>query len=154
MLITWQSDDITISPPFLCLCQSSRSVAEHNVRLNGRRLTEIFEAYRADTVQDIDRANSRLKLSFEVLRDCDFAPTTNGTAFTTADAAFYVAAKHLGDSNLSGSRMIRGTGTLTVALSGQPNLVFNNASLESADMSEWNGVAIKIQYVFNAASVT
>ena len=157
LIVTWYADDRTISAPMLVLCQSDRTVAEHNVRLNGRRITEAAELYRADTVQDFDRANARIRLSFEVMRDRDFAPNTNGATFLDPEAAFVAAALHIGDSNQSGYSAIRGTGRVVFALTGAyttATLTFNNATLESNELSDWMGVAITIPYVFNCASVT
>jgi hypothetical protein len=156
MTVTWNPNDATISSAVV-LCQSTRNVAEHNVRLNGRRLSETSETYRSDFVQNFDRANGRIRLSFEVVRDLDFASSGNGQAFADPETAFIAAALHVGNSALNGYSSVRGTGLLTFDLTagGAPvRLTFNSACLESVDLQEWCGVMLGLNYVFNAASVT
>ena len=157
MVVTWNPADSSISSTVV-LCQSTRSVAEHNVRINGRRAVDVVQTYRADVVQNFDRANSQVSLSFEVERDTDFASSGNGASLADPEQAFVAAALHIGNSSLTGYSSVRGLGSLVMvlngAVSGVSTLTFNNAALQSVDLHEWLGILVGFSYTFVASSIT
>ena len=54
------------------LCESSRSLAEHNFRLNGQRVFQPAQFLRAEYAQAFDRGNQRNLVAFEVARSVCF----------------------------------------------------------------------------------
>lgn len=146
---SWVPDDATLSSP-LILCLSTRSVAEHNVRLNNRSLSELAEPYQSDFTRNFDRSNDRNVFSF----DCDRSDDFDGAPFVDAEAAAQFAFLHLGGGK---DTAIHGTGVLNLVLTGkvtQVNIQLANVVKQSVDWAEWSGTLIKLSYVFTCGLIS
>lgn len=138
---------ITLSVPaaVVLLCNSTRSLAEHNLRLNGRRVIDVVDLVRADFAEGFFRGNRRNTLSFDVSRDSDL----DVKPFADAEAAFAFALDH-GDS-------FDEEGLIRITLKGtKTNVVrwMNNAFVEAHDLSELIGVSTKYNYTINSGAIT
>src|SRR5437868_11732438 len=123
MKLIWTPDDLTISS-LLTLVDSSRSVAEHDVRTAGHGLVETADVYQALFAANLYRFNEKSPLSFSVQRDCDF----NNAPFKDPEAAFLFSTLHC--SGKDKGTAVRGTGTLTMILTGKfttATLIYANA---------------------------
>jgi hypothetical protein len=148
--VTWTPDAAyqTVSST-LILCNSSRSIAEHNLKINNRALVQSAELFEAPFVTNLYHRDDRIEFSFEVERSQDFT----GTNFPDAESAFIFAANHMGGS-LPNFAVI-GTGTLT-ALFSVPGktLTFTGAIKQSIDLILWMGISITLSYKFLAQTVS
>ena len=125
--------------------------------MSGRELIETAELFRSDSVVNFDRYNSRFTFSFEVVRDVAFkatAPSIPTDDWTSPEQAFHDTAMHIGGLDPTKGAVIRGTGTLTVAITGQPTLTFHNCVKQSIELIEWLGIAIGYSYTFVCGYVT
>lgn len=148
--IQWVPDDASISSTIM-LCDSNRSVGEHNLRLNNRALGETAEPYQADWAENLNRYNERNAFSFEVWRDRDLS----GAVFADEYASFYFMALHIGGA--SKQYAVRGTGALTVTLTGSAGtniLTFANAMKQSIDLALWNGIQMNLHYAFSCGAIS
>ena len=156
VLINWLPDDLSISTD-LTLCDSSRSIEEHNLKLNNSSLIEIAELYKADFIKQFNRYNDRVEFSFQVTRDADFL----GNSYVTPENAFFQAALHVGAASTTSpapAQAVRGTGrlqlTLNAASGGPFEMTFLNAAKRSIVMSQWMGIAITFDYTFMCSTVS
>ena len=126
------------------LCESSRSLAEHNITLNHRRVNQVSDLLRADYAAGFDRGNRRNVFSFEVTRAVD----DKGIEFADAEAALLYALDH--PQNLPSG------GTLEIFLQGRLTTAkrwLDNALIEATDLTEPMGVALKWRYTFNGGEL-
>lgn len=138
---------ITLAVPaqITLLCDSSRSLAEHNIRLNGRQIVDVVDLVRAEFAEGFYRGNRRTLLSFNVRRDVDF----DGKAFADPEAAFAFA--------LDQPDRFAAEGLVRLTLAGsKSNFIrwLDNAFIEASDLSEVMGVANLYQYTINAGAVS
>jgi hypothetical protein len=146
----WIPDDTDISST-LILCNSTRGVGEHNVRLNNRALGETAEPYQSDWVENLNRYNERNTFSFECWRDANL----DDTPFADEYAAFYFAALHCGGQVKTYA--VRGTGQIILTMAGSAGsytLTFANALKQSIDVAEWDGIVIKLHYAFTTGPIS
>ena len=126
------------------LCESSRSLAEHNFRLNGQRLSQTVQFLRAEHGTAFDRGNQRNVVSFDVVRSVDFA----GEPFADAHSALVFAL------DLPG--LLFGVGTLKLTLEGQIGTAerwLDNAVIESS-LVQTIGVALQYTHTVNGGEIT
>lgn len=132
-----------VTPPATyILCDSSRSLAEHNLRLNGRRIVDYVELVRADYAQAFDLGNRRNVFSFDVTRDVDF----DGKAFRDPEAAMIFALDQDALIPVISHARLTFIGSVTTAVRW-----LANCSVETTDLSEVLGVAHKYNYTLNGA---
>ena len=138
---------ITLSAPatVVLLCNSTRNLAEHNLRLNGRRVIDIVDLVRADFAEGHYLGNRRNILSFEVRRDVDLG----GGEFPDPEAAFAFA--------LDQGDLFDEEGLLRITLVGTKTSVtrwLDNAFVEAHDLSEVLGIANRYSYTINAGRIS
>lgn len=127
------------------LCDSSRHLAEHNLRFNARRVLDYVDLVRAANAVGFYRGNRRNILQFSVRRDLDYG----GKEFGDPEAAFAFALDH-------GDRF-DGAGLVRLTLIGPKTAEvrwLNNAFVEAHDLSEVLGVANLYAYTINAGDIT
>jgi len=126
------------------LCDSSLDLAEHNLRLNNRRLLDVVDLFRADYAKVFWRGNRRNIFSFEVTRAEDF----NGRPFADAEEAMAFA--------LDQEVELDGVGYVRFEMkSRMRSLVrfLDNAVIEVTDLNEVVGLAHKYTYTINAGAI-
>jgi hypothetical protein len=136
---------LTVPAAAFVLCDSTRSLAEHNVRLNGQRVLDYVDYVRAAFATAFDMGNRRNILSFDVSRDVDFA----GNAFRDPEAAFAWALDH--DAALPVVSHCR------ITLKGRvTNEVrwLDNATVQTTQLTQIIGVAHKYNYTINAGAIS
>lgn len=136
---------LATKPRITLLCDSSRNLAEHNIRLNGRRIIDVVDLVRADYAVGYYRGNRRNTLTFDVRRDVDL----KAKEFRDAEEAFTFALDH-GDQ-------FDEEGLVRLTLKGQfSNSVrwFANAFVEAHDLAEVMGVANLYSYTINAGAIS
>lgn len=136
----------------LVLCQTSRSLAELNVRVNHKRvisvenLAQVLGSGQAGLAQDF--GNWRMTFGLTVRRGVDFtAPAPK--AFADPEAALAFA--------LQQPTSFSGTGILQIDLKGtttNTTLWLLNVAVEGIGLAEWLGVAPKFDYNFNGGLIT
>jgi len=127
------------------LCNSTRSVTEHNIRLNGQRVLDFVEYVRGDYAKAFDQGNRRNVLSFDVTRDCDW----EGRLFKDAEAAFAWALEQ--DAVLPVISLCR------ITLEGpktSKTYWFDNASVQATQLNQIVGVAHTYNYTINAGAIS
>lgn len=127
------------------LCNSSRSLAEHNLRFNGRRIIDVVELVRADYAVGHYRGNRRNTLTFDVRRDVDL----QGKTFRDPEEAFAWGLLHPDQFDEEGRVRLTLEGTQSSHL-----LWFDNAFVEASDLSEVMGVANLYSYTINAGAIS
>lgn len=131
-------------PRVVLLCNSTRSLAEHNIRLNHRRVIEVVDFVRADFGTGFYRGNRRNTLSFDVRRDVDL----DSKPFRDPEEAFVFALDH-GDA-------FDAEGLIRLTLAGPKSSAIRwmqNAFVESSDLSQVLGVANAYSYTINAGAI-
>lgn len=132
------------------LCESTRSLAEHNLQWGQTRVLQLEELAFAEFQSGINRDNKRNRLSFDVSRSQDFA----GTEFTTAEKAFAFAIAHVnGAGGAAGADVLGGSGTLKIELTGETTLYMHNALLEQVSLTTGLGICVGLNYSFNGGVI-
>ena len=133
----------------LTLCNTSRSLAELDVKFNHRRsisveqLATALGGGAAALAQDF--ANWRNTLSLKVRRAVDFS----ATAFPDPEGALAFA--------LQQPASFGTTGTLQIGLAGvttSATLYLLNCAIEGINMADWLGEAPAFDYTFNGGLIT
>lgn len=139
------------------LCESTRSLAEHNLKLNGVNVVQVEDLFRAEFKLGFYRKNKRNQLSFDVSRSQDFS----GVEFASPEAAFIWALDHIGSQSESGGPTgttdMGGSGTLKIEVT---SVVFNatrymhNCLLESSQFSDASlGICLGLSYSFTGGVI-
>lgn len=136
---------LTVPARVVLLCNSSRHLAEHNLRFNGRRILDVVDLVRADYAEAHHRGNRRNTLSFDVRRDVDL----QGKAFRDPEEAFAFALDHGDEFDEEGLVRITLEGRFTSAVRW-----LRNAFVEAHDLSEVLGVANRYSYTINAGAIS
>jgi hypothetical protein len=126
------------------LCDSSLDLAEHNIRLNNRRLLDVVDLFRADYAKVFWRGNRRNILSFDVTRAENFS----GKAFADAEEAMAFA--------LDQEAELDGVGYVRFAMTSRMRSTvrwLDNAAIEVTDLNEVIGLAHKYTYTINAGAI-
>ena len=126
------------------LCNSTRHLAEHNLRLNGRRIVDVVDLVRADYAKGFFRGNRRNTLSFDVQRDSDL----DIKPFPDPEGAFAFALDHGDYFDSEGLVRITLEGIKTSATRW-----LDNAFVEAHDLSELVGVSSKYSYTINCGRI-
>lgn len=130
------------------LSDSTRSLAEHNIKLNHQRALQIEEMFAAAYKFSADQKNQRNRISFDVYR----SKNTAGTEFVDPEAAFVFALDHLqADAGLGASGTLKMT--FQGAITAQTRYL-HKALLEVCDLVDAStGVSIGLSYTFNGAQI-
>lgn len=133
----------------LVLCNTSRSLAELNVRFNHRRVMAVeplataLGAGTAALAQDF--ANWRHTLALTVRRNVDFA----GVTFPDPEGALAFALQQPSSFPTTGVLQLQLQGTRT-----NLTLWLLNTAVESMVLADWLGVAPSFDYTFNGGLIT
>lgn len=125
------------------LCESSRSLAEYNFRLNGQLLFQEAQFLRADYAEQFARGNARNVVTFEVARSVDFA----GEQFADAESAGLFA--------LDAQRLLPGVGVLKLTLEGTAGSAerwLANAAMQPPALTAWAGVLLTHAFTVNGGA--
>jgi hypothetical protein len=142
--------DGTLPANGLVLCNTTRSLAELDVKFNHRRVISIEQlavalgSGAAALAQDF--ANQRNTLSLKARRGVDF----NGTAFGDPEAALLFALDQPGQFLTTGTLQMDLTGAVTVA----STRYLLNCGVEGISLADWLGVAPAFDYTFNGGLIT
>jgi hypothetical protein len=133
----------------LVLCNTSRSLAELNVRFNHKRVISVdnlataLGAGTAAFAQDF--ANWRHTLALTVRRNVDFT----GATFPDPEGALVFALQQPNAFPASGILQIQLQGTTTTT-----TLWLLNTAVEAIALADWLGVAPSFDYTFNGGLIT
>lgn len=126
------------------LCDSSLTLAEHNVRLNNRRLFDLADLFRADYARIFWRGNRRNVLSFTVTRTEGF----DGRPFRDPEEAMAFA--------LDQEAELAGVGLVRFELRNASRLLvrwLDDAAIEVTDLAEVIGLAHRYTYTINCGAI-
>lgn len=127
------------------LCDSTKSLAEHNLRLNGQRVLDYVDYVRAEYAKAFDMGNRRNILSFDVTRDVNF----EGKAFADAEGAFAWALDQDAALPVVSHCRITLKGRVTSEVRWM-----DNATLQVTQLNQIIGVAHKYNYTINAGAIS
>jgi hypothetical protein len=136
---------LTTPPQAFVLCNSTKALAEHNLRLNGQRVIDYVSYVRAEFAKGFDQGNRRTVFSFDVTRDCDFSDKT----FRDPEAAFaWALDQEMQLPTLSHCR-------ITIA-SDLTNTVrwIDNATVQALPLNRVLGVALTFNYTINGGRIS
>ena len=128
------------------LCQTTRSLAELNVKLNHRRLNQVTNLYGALNALLLDAGNQRNTLSLTARRGVDFS----AAAFADPEAAFLFALDQPGRFTVAGVLQLDLQGAVTPITTRY----LLNCGIEGLNLADWLGVAPSFDYTFNGGLIT
>lgn len=134
---------LTTPPATFLLCNSSRNLAEHNLKLNGQRVVDYVDLVRADYARAFDMGNRRNVFSFDVTRDVDFG----GRQFRDPEAAMVFAMDQDALLPVISHARITFTGRFTNTVRW-----LDNCTVEATELNEVVGVAHKYNYTLNGGA--
>lgn len=132
------------SPQTRLLCDSSLDLAEHNIRLNNRRLLDVADLFRAEYAKVFWRGNRRNLLSFDVTRAKDFDDKPFRDAYEAMSFALDQEAE------------LDGVGLVRFELKSRFRSVIrwlDNAAIEVTDLNQVIGLAHKYTYTINCGAI-
>jgi hypothetical protein len=127
------------------LCNSTRSLAEHNIRLNGQRLVDYVDLVRAEYAKAFDQGNRRTLLSFDVTRDGDF----DGRPFRDAEGALAWAFDQDAALPVVGHCRVTLRGRVTDTIRW-----IDNATVQTTQLSQVVGLAHTYTYTINGGAIS
>ncbi len=136
---------VTSDEETLMLCESTRSLAESNIRFNGQSVLQPVQFLRAEYATVFDRGNQRNTISFDVRRDVDF----NGELFPDVESALLFA--------FDLPARLRGVGVLKVELQGYASSYVRwmaNAAVESVALTDPIGLNLGYAVVVSGGEIT
>lgn len=126
------------------LCRSSRSLAEHDIRLNGTRILQPVNYVRGKYGAIFDRGSQRNTLSFSAWRDVDFSDQE----FADGETALAFALDMPG--------LLNGVGTLTMELKGDDKSYTRkllNAGVPGVSLQSINGLLLLHSFEVNGGEI-
>lgn len=145
--ITFISDAGT--PISTKLCESTRSLAEHDFEAQGESTNQVESIVRATRKKGFDRGNRRISISFNVWRAENFA----ATAFASPEAALAFALDHIDGMGGDGTQVMGSSGSLKIELTGQTTRYIHNCLLNSIQKSGDNGLCLLLRYSFTGGLI-
>jgi hypothetical protein len=136
---------LTTPAQVFVLCNSSRSLAEHNIRFNGQRVLDYVDFVRATHAKAFDMGNRRTMLSFDVGRDCTFADRT----FRDPEEAFIWG--------LDQDALLPAVGHCRITVAGPKTSAvrwMDNAALQGTPVDQFMGIWLKLNYTINAGAIS
>lgn len=129
----------------LVLCNTSRPLAELDVKFNHKRLLTPYALYGAAQSLMVDYGNIRNTLSLKVRRALDFS----STAFPDPEGALAFALQQPAQFATTGALQIKLVGTSTTV-----TLYLLNCGVEGLSLADWLGNAPAFDYTFNGGLIT
>ncbi len=129
----------------IVLVQTSRSLAELDVKFNHKRLIQTEQGFGAAAAAFFDKANAQNALSLKVRRGVDFT----SAPFPDPEGALAFALQQPASFPSTGCLRIQMVGTTT-----NQTLYMLNASVGALSLADWLGNAPAFDYVFNGGIIT
>jgi hypothetical protein len=138
------------------LCDSTRNLAEHNLKFGQTRVLQVEDLMRSAFKKGFDRKNRRNTIGFDVSRSADFV----GTEFASPEKAFSFALTHVNGvtgGGASGVNDLGGSGRLKIELTGDDGfsvtLYAHDCLLESVQLNNPLGICLNLSYQFNTGVI-
>ena len=132
------------------LCESTRTLAEHNFTVNASVVNQIDSLAGADYQWGASRGNRRNHVGFEVSR----AEDLSGAGFATPEAALVFALDHVNGKGGNGIVGMGNSGVLKIELNSAVRYA-RNCLIESVGLvNAAGGICLNLRYTFTSGIIS